>query len=102
MSAKESGSISPRLEAARRALAAGQTVDPTVKLDASGRLQVYVHVSRLEQAELTALKTAGLSVQLANSSAGIVQGWVAPEHLTDLAELQFVTRVTEPSYGTPR
>ncbi len=102
VSPKGSGSVSPRLEAARSALAEGSTVDPTVKLDERGRMQVYVHCSRLEKADEMSLKTAGLNIQLANSSAGIVQGWVAPEHLADLAELEFVTRVTEPSYGAPR
>lgn len=70
---------------------------PLVRANKAGEVQVYVETSSLEPAALVRLEAAGLRIELTNETYGLIQGWVAIERLSALAE-----RITPPSYATPR
>ena len=97
--------IAPALAAVAAKLEAG--ADPQsyaqgmVRADAQGRLQVYVYVNQITDAELSSLKASGLAEMRPSPALHVVQGWVKPEDLVGLAALPFVIRITPPSYGHP-
>lgn len=99
------GKIAPALESAARQLESGAVQPPLtgqVRSDAAGNIQVYVHVTDTSDAHLDELGKHGLQNMLASPALHIVQGWVKPQYLIELAALPFVTRVTPPRYAIPR
>ena len=73
----------------------------TVRVDASGRVQVDVHVDCTADPPVAALKAAGLKVTAAVRLAPtcVVEGWVNPASLPKIAGVPAVERVTTPSYS---
>lgn len=99
------GKISPALSNAAQQLEDGAIKAPltgAVRSDAAGNIQVYVHVTDTSDAHLDELGKHGLQNMLASPALRIVQGWVKPQYLIELAALPFVTRVTPPRYAIPR
>lgn len=95
--------IAPALRKVAAQLESG--VDPLayrrgrVRADAHGRLQVYVHVAQVTDAEIASLAANGLTKIVPSPILRIVQGWVRPRDLDTLASLPFVTRITPPVYA---
>ena len=98
--------IAPALSAAARRLAAGapasEYAQGPVRVDAHGRLQVYVSVNAVTAEHVQTLRAAGLSGARPSAALALVQGWVPPERLRDLAALPFVTRIAPPRYARTR
>lgn len=98
--------IAPALSAAAQRLAAGAPVGEyargPVRVDARGRLQVYVSVDAVTAEHVQALRDAGLSGARPSVALAIVQGWVPPDRLRDIAALPFVTRIAPPRYARIR
>ncbi len=104
--AGRTGRIAPALAVAAQRLAAGAPVSDyaqgPVRADAHGRLQVYVSVDAVTAQHVQALREAGLEDAEPSAALGLVQGWVSPERLPDLAALPFVTRIAPPRYARVR
>lgn len=97
--------IAPSLATAADKLQSGAIQPPLtglVRSDAAGNIQVYVHVTDTSDVHLAELGKRGLQNMLASPALSIVQGWVKPQNLTELAALPFVTRITPPRYAIPR
>lgn len=97
--------VSPALSNAAQQLESGAIEAPLtgqVRSDAAGNIQVYVHVTDTSDAHLDELGKHGLQNMLASPALRIVQGWVKPQELAELAALPFVTRITPPQYAIPR
>ena len=98
--------IAPALVVAAQRLAAGAPPSDyargPVRADAHGRLQVYVAVDAVTAQQVQALREAGLEDAEPSAALGLVQGWVAPDRLQDLAALRFVTRIAPPRYARVR
>ncbi len=75
---------------------------PLVRVDGHGRIQVYVHVDRLDDATLASLVSAGLVIEQTSPKHRIVQGWIPFERLRGLAALASVRRVGAPDYAVPK
>ena len=73
-----------------------------VRLKQDGRVQVYVHLDTVAEAQLNALRSLELEIEIANEDLAIVQGWAPFDRIEGIAARPFVTRVTVPSYGRPR
>jgi hypothetical protein len=86
-------------EAAREA--ALRVSSPQLRVDALGRVQVYVAVADAADAALAPLRGLGLDVELVNADLRLVQGWVPVDALEALAGAANVLRVKLPSYGVP-
>ena len=101
--AGRAGRIAPALVAAAQRLAAGAPVSDyaqgPVRADAQRRLQVYVAVDAVTAQHVQALRNAGLADAEPSAALGLVQGWVAPDRLQDLAALPFVKRIAPPRYA---
>ena len=104
--AGSAGRIAPALAVAAQRLAAGASASDyaqgPVHADARGRLQVYVYVDAVTPEHTQALREAGLEDAEASAAMGLVQGWVPPDRLQDLAALPFVTRIAPPRYARVR
>lgn len=98
--------IAPSLHAAAEALMNGvapaQYAQGTVRADAQGRLQVYVHVDMVTPALVATLEQAGLQQAEPVAAMGVVQGWVAADRLTALAAVPGVAAIVPPRYATTR
>ena len=73
--------------------------NPLIKVDAAARLQAYIYVYQLGEAEQAELRRHGVEIEIANREFGIVQGWIPMTQLETVAALAFVRRVTAPTYG---
>ncbi len=104
--AGSAGRIAPALAVAAQRLAAGAPASDyargPVRADAQGRLQVYVSVDAVTPEHTQALREAGLEDAEPSAAMGLVQGWVSPGRLQDLAALPFVTRIAPPRYARVR
>lgn len=104
--AGSAGRIAPALVIAAQRLAAGAPLSDyaqgPVRADAHGRLQVYVSVDAVTPEHTQALRNAGLAGAEPSAAMGLVQGWVSPGRLQDLAALPFVTRIAPPRYARVR
>ncbi len=104
--AGRAGRIAPALVVAAQRLAAGAPASDDApgpgRADTPGRLQVYVSVDAVTARHVQALRDAGLADAEPSAALGLVQGWVPPDRLQDLAALPFVTRVAPPRYAHVR
>ena len=73
--------------------------NPLVRLKMDGRIQVYVHLNSFGEAQLNALRSLELEIEIANEDLAIVQGWAPFDRIEEIASLQFVRKVTPPNYG---
>ncbi len=73
-----------------------------VRADELGRVQCYVWLHLFDANQRTALESLGATVELVSSSLGVVQAWIPAERVDQVAALDFVERVTPPSYGVAR
>jgi len=98
--------VAPELRAAAAALLGGAApaayAHGSVRADAEGRLQVYVHAEAVTPALVAALEQAGLRQTSAVPQLGVVQGWVAPRDLDALARVAGVSAITPPRYAVTR
>lgn len=74
----------------------------TLKVDTTGRVQVYVYVTDTTGPTLDTLRRHGLDIEIVNEDFAIVQGWVPVENLETLAGEAVVVKIRPPSYGIPR
>ncbi len=73
--------------------------NPLVRLKTDGLTQVYVHLTSFGEAQLNALRSLEMEIEIANQDLAIVQGWVPFDRIKDIAALSFVKHITAPSYG---
>lgn len=96
--------IAPALLNAVQQLHSGTSLPANgpVRNDAQGRIQIYVYVSNTLPETVSALAAQGLQGTEVSPEMNIVQGWINPSALVNLAALPFVTRITPPRYAQPR
>ena len=68
-------------------------------LDAQGRLQVYIHLSKGATTSVAELESIGVIVERESDDGTILQARVSLKSLAQLAELDSVRAVTPPDYG---
>ena len=91
--------IEERLAADAAASLSDLTVPSVLRVDDSGRIQVYVHVEGVSSTVVESLQAAGLSVETSNADMRIVQGWVSYSLLDNLAGVSGVRQITPPGYA---
>lgn len=74
----------------------------TMKVDAAGRVQVYVSVADADAATLDRLRQHGLDIELVNADLRLVQGWIPVLSLEALATEPSVVKIRPPAYGRTR
>jgi subtilisin family serine protease len=75
---------------------------PLLRLDARGRVEVYVDLATLDAGALEDLRAVGLDIERMDPGRRTVQGWVAAGQVRTLAALGGVRRVRPPDYAVPR
>lgn len=73
-----------------------------IRMDAAGRVHVYVSLAETGEAALEALRAHGMEIEIVNHGLRIVQGWVAIDDLDNLTADPLVLTVRPPGYGQPR
>ncbi|MEE9252374.1 MAG: S8 family serine peptidase [Thermodesulfobacteriota bacterium] len=73
-----------------------------VKVNDEGDIQAYIYVEDVNESNLNELEGLGVAIELANDTYNIVQGWVPFDGFDAVAALDFVIKITTPSYGTSR
>ena len=79
--------------------APADTDEDPVRFDSAGNVQVYIHLENTEDATLQQLRDLGVDIEITNSDVNIVQAWVPPSALDEIAALESVQEITPPDYG---
>ena len=75
---------------------------PLLKVNDAGRIQVYVHVTQVDDGVLGLVRQHGLDIEIVNAELGILQGWLPFDRIEPLAREGAVRRIRPPDYGTRR
>lgn len=73
-----------------------------VRVNNEGEIQVYVYLKEANEENTSILEEKGLDFDIVNEKYKIVQGWLPFERVDEVSELDFVIKITPPSYGSPR
>ena len=76
--------------------------NPFVKINEAGFVQVYLHLSHISDEVISVLLENEFNLEIVNNDLNIVQGWVSQSKIFDLSDLDFVSKITPPSYGITR
>ena len=76
-----------------------QTVGNLVRFDDSGNVEVYIHLDSTDEASLQQVRNVVERVEIEGAEYSLVQAWVDPDDLVNLAGLEAVKRITPPDYG---
>ena len=83
-------------------LAAGIWSNMLVEVDEEGNIQAYIHADCTGTEERARLETYDVDIELADEESGIIQAWIPYNKIDEIAQINFVKRITPPSYATPR
>jgi len=73
---------------------------PLVRVDQQGRLHSYIYVDAWGQREAQQLRDDAVIVERHQADLGIVQAWIPFDRVMQVAQLDFVKRITPPSYAS--
>ncbi|MDH3598455.1 MAG: hypothetical protein OEU26_02310 [Candidatus Tectomicrobia bacterium] len=76
--------------------------NPLVRIDRHGRLHCYIHVEAWGPRETEQLREYAVIVERHQADLGIVQAWIPFDRVMQVAQLDFVKRITPPSYASLR
>jgi subtilisin family serine protease len=79
--------------------AASRFSSDMLRVDGTGRIQVYVFVTEASEQTLDSLRRHGLDVEIVNSDFAVIQGWVPVTNLEALAAEPVVLNIRPPSYA---
>jgi subtilisin family serine protease len=82
-----------------RALDAASASSPLVHVDNDGAVQVYLHVSSVGLIEKNALESLEAKLEVVLRRERLIQAWIPFDHIEAVADLDFVERITRPSYA---
>jgi hypothetical protein len=85
-----------------RALDAASASSPLVHVDNDGAVQVYLHVSSVGLIEKNALESLEAKLEVVLRRERLIQAWIPFDHIEAVADLDFVERITRPSYAHSR
>ncbi len=71
-----------------------------VKIDSLGRIQCYLHLNPFSQDHIAQLRNRQIDVEAVSEMTKIVQAWVPYGQITELEQLEFVAKITQPDYAT--
>jgi len=67
--------------------------------DVQGRIEVYITLEEVTESTLAALRNAGVEIEIYDPAQRLVQGWILPARLQEVADLPVVRFVDLPNYG---
>ena len=73
-----------------------------VRVDDQARIQVYLELTRVDEALLTTLQNEGIEVEIVNRDSRLVQAWVPSDSIGTVASLDFVLQIRPPEYAIIR
>ena len=76
--------------------------DPLVKVDNSGNIQTYIYMENVDQGNISKLESMNVTIEIVNSKFNLIQAWVPFDIVEEIASLNFVKKITPPSYGILR
>ena len=76
--------------------------DPLVKVDNSGNIQTYIYMENMNQDNISTLESMNVKIEIVNSKFNLIQAWVPFDKVEEVAGLNFVKKITPPSYGILR
>ena len=76
--------------------------NPLVRIRDDGKVQVYIELTAVGEAEQMMLTARGITVELANEELATVQAWIPLDRLEEVTQLPFVKKIKVPDYAIPR
>jgi hypothetical protein len=69
------------------------------RVDGAGRLEVMIQTTETTAEVLKELETRGSSIEIYDAAQNLVQAWISPERIREIAALPFVRFLDLPNYG---
>jgi len=69
------------------------------RVDGAGRLEVMIQTTETTAEVLKELETRGGSIEIYDAAQNLVQAWISPEQIREIAALPFVRFIDLPNYG---
>ncbi|MHC4310682.1 MAG: S8 family peptidase [Planctomycetota bacterium] len=76
--------------------------NPLVKVNAKGSIQTYIYVYTFGGEERALLESYEVAIEVVNEKHKIIQAWIPFDKIYQVAQLNFVKKITPPNYGYPR
>lgn len=71
----------------------------TTRVDQVGRLEVMIEMAEITSKTLKDLEARGSSIEIYDTAQSLVQAWVPPARIGEVAALPFVKFIDLPNYG---
>ncbi len=72
---------------------------PIIRVDDAGNIECYIYLRKLDETTLAELKPHVEMVETTNSKLAILQAWVPHLELDEIAQFDFVIKITPPDYA---
>ena len=69
------------------------------RVDGAGRLEVMIQTTETTAGVLKELEARGSSIEIYDAAQNLVQAWIPPEQIREIAALPFVRFLDLPNYG---
>jgi len=69
------------------------------RMDRQGRIEIYITLEQVTESALSALRNAGVEIEIYDPQQRLVQGWVSSGQVQAVADLPAVRFVDLPNYG---
>ncbi len=70
-----------------------------VRLDSAGRLEVMIQTTEITAQVLKELEAHGCSIEIYDAAQNLVQVWISPRQIGEVASLPFIKFLDLPDYG---
>ena len=85
-----------------KALGVSILSSPVLKVSEEGNIQTYIQVDGFRAEDRAVLESYGVIIEIVNEELRMIQAWIPFDSTYEVAQLPFVRRVTQPTYGVPR
>ncbi len=77
----------------------GLVAGPSIRLDAEGRMEIFIYVDAVTPERLETLRGRGAVIGLYDPKSGLISARVPPDRVAELAGYPFVRRLDMPIRG---
>lgn len=70
-----------------------------VRVDQQGNLHCYIYLTQMTEDNIAAIKARITKFERVDETSKIIQGWLSPQQIDEIARLEFVKQITPPDYA---
>ncbi len=70
-----------------------------VRVDQQGNLHCYIYLTQMTETNIAAIQSRVAKFERLDETSKIIQGWLSPKQIDEIAKLEFVNQITPPDYA---